>query len=155
MHAECGGPGVGVVDMCLTGNFAISLMADESVMAPVTAQPALPFGLGRGSKAALAVAGDDLRAAAARAAAGTPLLGRRFGGDRICPPERFDTLRRAFGAAFEAVEIDSSPGNRFGVGSRAHAVLTLEFVDEEEHPTRRARDRVLGFLKERLPLQAI
>jgi len=150
VHAECGGPGVGVVGMCLTGNFAISLMADESVKAPVTAQPALPLGLGSGSKAALAVTEDDLRAAAARGGAGTPLLGLRFSGDRICPPQRFDTLRQTFGAAFRAVEIDSSPGNRFGIGPRAHAVLTLEFVDEEGHPTRQARDRVLGILRERL-----
>ena len=35
VHAECGGPGVGAVGMCLTGNFALSLMVDESVMAPV------------------------------------------------------------------------------------------------------------------------
>jgi hypothetical protein len=29
--------------MCLTGNFALSLMVDESVMAPVLSQPSLPF----------------------------------------------------------------------------------------------------------------
>ena len=44
-HEELGGPGVGVVGMCLTGNFALSLFADDSVMAPVLSQPSLPFGI--------------------------------------------------------------------------------------------------------------
>ena len=34
--------GVAVIGMCLTGNFAISLMADENVLAGVAAQPSLP-----------------------------------------------------------------------------------------------------------------
>ena len=41
-HQECGGPGVGAIGMCLTGNFALTLMADETVMAPVLSQPSLP-----------------------------------------------------------------------------------------------------------------
>ena len=35
--------GVGVIGMCLTGNFAISLIADDSVHAAVASQPAMPF----------------------------------------------------------------------------------------------------------------
>jgi dienelactone hydrolase len=35
--------GVGVIGMCLTGNFALTLMGDESVLAAVAAQPSLPF----------------------------------------------------------------------------------------------------------------
>ena len=44
-HAELGGPGVGAIGMCLTGNFALALMVDESMMAPVLSQPSLPFGI--------------------------------------------------------------------------------------------------------------
>ena len=44
-HRRCGGPGVGAIGMCMTGNFALSLMVDPSVMAPVLSQPSLPFGL--------------------------------------------------------------------------------------------------------------
>ena len=40
---DCGGPGIGAIGMCLTGNFAIALMADETVLAPVASQPALPI----------------------------------------------------------------------------------------------------------------
>jgi dienelactone hydrolase len=36
-------PGVGVIGMCLTGNFAISLMGDDSVLASVASQPAMPL----------------------------------------------------------------------------------------------------------------
>ena len=33
VKADCGGLGVGAIGLCLTGNFAISLMADDSVLA--------------------------------------------------------------------------------------------------------------------------
>ena len=36
---QCGGRGVGAIGMCLTGGFALSLMVDEFVMAPVLSQP--------------------------------------------------------------------------------------------------------------------
>jgi dienelactone hydrolase len=41
-HRECGGPGVGVIGMCLTGNFALAMAVDPAVVAPVLAQPSLP-----------------------------------------------------------------------------------------------------------------
>jgi hypothetical protein len=59
-------------------------------------------------------------------------------------------LRRAFGSAFEEIEIDSSQGNPWGIPLKAHAVLTDAFVDEQGHPTRAARDAVLSFLREKL-----
>jgi dienelactone hydrolase len=44
-HQVRGDRGVGVIGMCLTGGFVLSLMADTSVIAPVASQPSLPFGL--------------------------------------------------------------------------------------------------------------
>jgi dienelactone hydrolase len=38
-HERCGGPGVGVVGMCLTGGFALAMMVDDTVVAPVLSQP--------------------------------------------------------------------------------------------------------------------
>src|SRR5438132_2900178 len=38
-HRECGGPGVGAIGMCLTGGFALAMMTDEVVVAPVLSQP--------------------------------------------------------------------------------------------------------------------
>jgi hypothetical protein len=78
------------------------------------------------------------------------LLGLRFTADVGCPAERFGTLRRELGDAFECVEIDSSPGNRHGISKRAHSVLTIDLVDEPGHPTRAALDRVIAFLGDRL-----
>jgi dienelactone hydrolase len=150
-HEECGGPGVAAIGLCLTGNFAIALMADARVLAPVAAEPAQPlFALTAAGKGALAVAPEDLEGARARAAHGQRLLGLRFTQDRLCPAARFATLERRFGAAFEPIEIDSSPGNRHGIPARAHSVLTKDFVDQAGHPTRQALERVLGFLQERL-----
>ena len=78
------------------------------------------------------------------------MLGLRFSADKGSPPERFETLRRELGDAFEGIEIDSSPGNPAGIPARAHSVLTVDLVDEPGHPTRLALDRVLAFLTERL-----
>ena len=42
-HHECGGPGVGAIGMCFTGNFALTMMLEPSVLAPVLSQPSLPL----------------------------------------------------------------------------------------------------------------
>ncbi len=42
-HSECGGPGVGAIGMCFTGNFALALMLEPAVLAPVMSQPSLPL----------------------------------------------------------------------------------------------------------------
>jgi hypothetical protein len=68
----------------------------------------------------------------------------------MCPPERFATLRRELGDRFEAIEIDSGPGNAHGIARTAHSVVTVDLVDEEGHPTRAALARVLAFFHERL-----
>jgi hypothetical protein len=78
------------------------------------------------------------------------LLGLRFSGDKLCPRERFGTLRQTFGPAFIAIEIDSSSGNRWRIRPNAHAVLTDDFVGETGHPTLKARETVLAFLREKL-----
>ena len=41
-------PGVAVIGMCLTGNFAISLMAEDAVLAGFASQPSLPLGSQKG-----------------------------------------------------------------------------------------------------------
>ncbi|HEY7431711.1 MAG TPA: dienelactone hydrolase family protein [Streptosporangiaceae bacterium] len=150
-HAECGGPGVGAVGMCFTGGFALAMAVEPAVLAPVVSQPGLPVPLGGKRRAGLGLDAADLTAVKARAAQqGLCVLGLRFSHDMGSPPERFQALRRELGAGFEAVEIDSSPGNPHGIGRRAHSVLTVELVDEPGHPTRAALDRVMTFLDERL-----
>ena len=74
IKADCEGPGVGAIGLCLTGNFAIALMAD-SVLAPVASEPALPlFSLTKSAKAAIAVTDDEFARAQARSINGVPLI---------------------------------------------------------------------------------
>ncbi len=86
----------------------------------------------------------------ARTRDGLCVLGLRFSADSGSPPERFATLRRELGDNFEAIEINSAPGNPDGIRGRAHSVLTEDLVDTPGHPTRAALDRAMAFLAERL-----
>ena len=149
-HARCGGPGVGAVGMCFTGGFALAMMVDDRMVAPVLSQPSLPFPTSRANRRDLGISDDDLAAVKARAAEGTCVLGLRFTGDRLSPPERFAHLREELGDAFISVELDSSTGNPHGHKRAAHSVLTGDLDDREGTPTRRAVDQVLDFLSDRL-----
>lgn len=154
-HAKYGGPGVGALGMCLTGNFALSLMVDESVMAPVLSQPSLPIAVTKAQRAALHITDEELSCVRRRVREdGVKVLGVRFTNDPLCPPERFETLRRELGEGFEGIEIDSAPGNAHGISRLAHSVLTKDLVDEAGHPTRVALDRVIAFFRERLQVAA-
>jgi dienelactone hydrolase len=149
-HRECGGPGVGAVGMCLTGGFALAMAVEPAVLAPVVSQPGLPAPLTARKRAAVGLDPADLAQVKARTHQGLCVLGLRFSADRGCPAERFQRLRRELGGAFEAIEVGSSPGNPYGIPTRAHAVLTVDLVDEPGHPTRAALERVQEFLDQRL-----
>lgn len=151
LHAECGGPGVGAIGMCLTGNFALTLMVDPIVMAPVLSQPSLPFPIGTERRRGLHLSDADLARVKQRVCDdGAQVLGMRFTGDPLVPAERFERLREELGDGFEGIEIDSSPGNPHGIARTAHSVVTKDLVDEEGHPTREALERVLAFFRDKL-----
>lgn len=164
---ECGGQGVGVIGMCLTGGFALSLMADDSVIAPVASQPSLPFGITPAHKKSLGISPDDLQNAKERANNGVPISALRFSEDTISPPEKFETLRQEFGqptekidntaelcwkkgTALETMVVNSKPNNAYGIPKNSHAVLTLGFSSNPEHPTNKVYQRVVEFLQEQL-----
>lgn len=153
-HARCGGPGVGAVGMCFTGNIALAMAADGPVIAPVLSQPSLPIPLPWNRARASAAPGlsdiDLARAGANLAAAGSCALGLRFTGDPFVPDARFATLQARLGDRFEAVEIESGPGNAHGFGPKAHSVLTEERRDEAGHPTAEALDKVLELFRRTL-----
>lgn len=151
LHSELGGKGVGAIGMCLTGNFALSMAVEPSLMAPVMSQPALPLPIGKARRAALAVSPDELATVQRRIKdEGLKVLGLCFTHDSKVPRERFETLKRELGEGFEAIEIDSSPGNAHGIKPSAHSVLTVDLVRETGHPTEAALQRTLAFLRERL-----
>ncbi len=125
-HAECGGPGVGAVGMCFTGGFALGMMVDDTMLAPVLSQPSLPFPVSPARRRATGISDADLERVKERAAEGACLLGLRFTNDVAVPAARFEALRRELGDAFIAVEIDSSKGNPHGIprcALRAHRAL--------------------------------
>jgi dienelactone hydrolase len=132
LHAELGGPGVGAIGMCFTGGFALAMMVDESVAAPVVAQPSAPFVGLPGRAADLNLSPEDLARVKERAAAGCQVLGLRFQGD-LAVGKRFSTLRRELGPNFLAVEL---PGH-------AHSTVTT-------HRRQEFVDAVMGFFGERL-----
>jgi dienelactone hydrolase len=149
-HERCGGPGVGAVGMCFTGGFALAMMVDDIMLAPVLSQPSQPFPLTKTFKADIGISDGDLARVKERTATGACLLGLRFTNDPFCFEARFETLRRELGDAFIAVEIDSAPGNPHGHPKNAHSVLTEHLIDEEGTPTRAALDQTLTFLREKL-----
>jgi dienelactone hydrolase len=149
-HAEHGGAGVGAVGMCFTGGFALGMMLDDRMLAPVLSQPSLPFAIGKRRRAAVGISDADLTVVKQRVADGACVMGLRFTADRMVPGDRFDMLRRELGDGFIAVEIDSSKGNPHGIRRVAHSVLSEDFVDDPGHPTRDALERVLAFFDERL-----
>jgi dienelactone hydrolase len=149
-HARCGGPGVGAVGMCFTGGFALGMMVDDVVVAPVLSQPSLPFPVGRLRKRDIGLSAADTARVQERAAQGTCVLGLRFSGDSFSPPERFDHLRELLGEAFIAVELDSSEGNPHGHRKAAHSVLTEDLDNRPGTPTRAVLDQVLEFFSTRL-----
>ncbi|MGH9016941.1 MAG: dienelactone hydrolase family protein [Acidimicrobiales bacterium] len=149
-HERCGGPGVGVVGMCFTGGFALAMMVDDTVVAPVLSQPSLPFPVSKKHKADVGISDADLATVKRRVADGACVMGLRFTNDPFCFAERFATLRRELGDGFIAVELDSSEGNPHGHPKNAHSVLTEHLDDREGTPTRAALDQVLAFFRQRL-----
>ncbi|AXQ28650.1 dienelactone hydrolase [Solimonas sp. K1W22B-7] len=149
-HAECGGPGVGSVGMCLTGNFGLALMLDAPVIAPVLAQPSLPGGLSHAQRSGLHASPEEIAAAHDKIdKQGARILGLRFDGDPMCRAERFERLQGEFGAAFEAIVVPSNRANPQAM-KPAHSVMTTHLIDREGEPTRAALDRTLAFLREQL-----
>jgi len=147
---EVGGPGVGAVGMCVTGNFALTLTLDPWVVAPVMAHPSFPLPI-TGAKAAAVHATPETLANARRRIAeeGLKVLGLRFHGDVVfCRAARFETLRRELGGGFEGLELPASSAKPHP--EPPHSVLTIGLVDRKGEPTRAAVDRVLSFLSERL-----
>lgn len=152
-HEECGGPGVGAIGMCFTGGFAVSLVLEPAVRAPVACQPSLPLG----ASAAIALSRDEAAALRARLERDDlTVLAFRFEGDRHCTAQRFDAYAAALGERFvarvlpDAAALRTPPPFFAEVVGCPHSVVTAHFVDEEGSPTRAARDEILAFFRSRL-----
>lgn len=76
LDRELGGGGIGALGLCLTGNFALALMLDDAVVAPVLAQPSLPLFTGASAARRLAP-GARRGALRPRSLGGAPRQGAR------------------------------------------------------------------------------
>jgi dienelactone hydrolase len=145
------GAGVGVIGMCFTGGFALAAAVDDSVLASVISQPAVPLPVSGARRLDATVSAEEFDRIAERASAGEVCaLGLRFSEDSSVPRARFDTIKKRLGDAFEIIELDSSPGNPGGFSKRAHSVLTGEVRDEPGNLALAARERAVAFLRERI-----
>jgi dienelactone hydrolase len=146
-HTECGGPGVGAIGMCFTGNFALSMMLEKAVIAPVLSQPSLPLG----NPGGMHIAPDELAAVKARLDADDlTVRAYRFAGDSFCKAERFAAYAQALGDRFEPTVIDDIHANPASPHKNPHCVVTHHLIDREGEPTRAALDDILGFFAMRL-----
>ncbi|MEZ0580760.1 dienelactone hydrolase family protein [Nocardioides sp. MH1] len=132
LHAELGGPGVGALGMCFTGGFALGMMVDAAVAAPVLCQPSVPYAVTPSRARDVNLSPADLSVVKERAAGGCEVLGLQYAGDPMTG-RRFDTLERELGDAFIRVDF---PGRR-------HATVT-------RHRQQEGVDKVVAFLREKL-----
>jgi len=145
-HEACGGKGVGAIGMCFTGNFALSLMAEESVLAPVLSQPSLPMF----RKSGMHISQEELGCVKDRLEEeDLTVLAYRFAGDPFCPAQRFDEYQAALGDRFKPTVLPDEAAAQ-DVPFPPHSVVTLHLVDEAGQPTRRAVDEILDFYRMRL-----
>lgn len=138
-RAEHNVRGIGVIGMCLSGNFAISLMADDTVLAGVAAQPAMPVM----QPEALHMSPQDISEIRAALDEKGAMIALRFEDDKMCNAAKFGALDAAFNDDKQRIKLKTLPGNK-------HSVLAVHFVDEAGSPTYEALQEVKGYFAEKL-----
>ena len=115
--------------MCLTGNFAITLIGDDSVLAAVASQPAMPFfkqGALHMSQTEIAISRQALEAKG-------PMRVLRFEDDPLSTFEKSDCIHRTFNDdEHERVKEIVIPGKGHSLCSRS-ILLTRQDTLPERH----------------------
>ncbi|HTY16970.1 MAG TPA: dienelactone hydrolase family protein [Myxococcota bacterium] len=146
-HPLCGGKGVGAIGMCFTGNFALSMMLEPAMLAPVLSQPSLPFL----DKAGMHIAPEELAAVKTRMdEEDLTVLAYRFAGDSFCRAQRFEAYEKVLGDRFQGRVLPDSAANPDAPMKNPHSVVTLHLIDRAGEPTRQAVDEILDFFRKRL-----
>jgi len=132
--------GVAVIGMCLTGNFAISLMASDAVLAGFASQPSLALM----KQNSLHMSDREINAVKEKLDIVGPMHCGRFSGDTLCTSQKFELIDRTFNTdENERIILHQLPGE-------GHSILTLDFVDEDNHPTQKAFNDVLQYFDAQL-----
>ena len=130
---------VGVIGMCLSGNFAITLAAEENVWAAVASQPSLP---GR-DMSALHMSQAEIDASCAALDAKGAMHAYRFAGDKLCTAVKFEAIDQAFNGAKLRVINNVLPG-------QGHSVFTGHYDDAPGSPTANAFGEICAYFKAQL-----
>jgi dienelactone hydrolase len=152
-HGQCGGRGVGAIGMCFTGNFALTMMLEPAMLAPVLSQPSLPLN----NPAGIEIAPDEVKAVRERLEReDLTVMAYRFESDKFCTAQRFAAYAEALGDRFigrvlpdSAANTDMAPFFARYV-TTPHSVVTQHLIDEAGQPTIAARDEILAFFTDRL-----
>lgn len=140
-----GGSPIGVVGMCLSGGFALAMVADSLVKAAIVGEPSLPLTY-RGWPARkardLGVSPGDLVTIKGRVARGEAAVRAvRYAEDRLSPPARMKRIAQELGGNAVMTPI---------LGSR-HSVLADGATDRLAHPdAATALNEAVRILRERL-----
>jgi dienelactone hydrolase len=152
-HGECGGRGVGAIGMCFTGNFALTMMLEPAMLAPVLSQPSLPLN----NPAGIEIAPDEVKAVRERLEReDLTVTAYRFESDKFCTAQRFAAYAEALGDRFIGRVLPDSAANTDVAPFFAryvttpHSVVTQHLIDEAGQPTIAARDEILAFFTHRL-----
>ena len=94
--------GVGAVGMCFTGGFALAMMTEPSVVAPVLVPALQPHPRQDQKRRAIDASPAEIACAKRRfQEEDLSMIGLRFVTDRLVPDERFEALKAEFGDKFE------------------------------------------------------
>ena len=129
-HGECGGPGVGAIGMCFTGNFALTMMLEPSMLAPVLSQPSLPLN----DPAGIEIAPDEVAEAVRERLEREDLtvLAYRFAGDKFC-------MARALRGPMRQRSATASSGGCFRTARRITDLAAVLRAPRHEPAQRRHR----------------
>jgi dienelactone hydrolase len=147
VHGECGGKGVGALGMCLTGNFALSMMVEPAVRAPVLCQPSVPVN----DPAGMHASPEDLSIVRERMVReDLTLRAYRFAGDKHCKAARFEALNAALGPRFEGEVLEDKDAKPDTFSKNPHSVVTTHLINEDGSVTMQKVRDIIAFFKMRL-----
>ncbi|MEO0728378.1 MAG: dienelactone hydrolase family protein [Bacteroidota bacterium] len=130
--------GIAVIGMCLTGDFAISLMANDAVLAAYASQPSMPF-FSKGRR--LPFSPQEVESIKEGLSAKGPMKCARFHNDVACTAGKFAALDRLFNDDEELIEMDTIAG----VGFTQHSILTKDYNEDPNHPTYKKLEEVIDY----------
>jgi dienelactone hydrolase len=127
---------VGVIGMCLSGNFALTLIAEQNVWAAVASQPSLAIR----APGSLHMSDEEIAASRAALDAKGAMHAYRFEEDGFCTGERFAAIDAAFND--DGVRVITHV-----IAGRGHAVLSRHYDEAPGSPTEAAMREVIAYLR--------